>query len=161
MACLTITGAMKSTPTAAVEMLLNLTPLDLIMVEARMTLCRLHTLMQPADSTAAAGMLSIWEKVRDHTLDMRSHHTTPVYQYSKTYKVTIDVGCWRNKDTKFPEDALVWFSDGSRTDSGTGASINGVRPNRSLSFSLGKFTSVFQTEIYAIIQCAYENIRRT
>ena len=25
---------------------------------------------------------------------------------------------------------------------------------------MGKFASVFQTEIYAIIQCAYENIRR-
>jgi hypothetical protein len=29
-----------------------------------------------------------------------------------------------------------------------------------LSFSLGKFATVFQTEIYAILQCAYENIRR-
>ena len=36
MACLTIIGAMKSTPTAAIQMLLNLTPLDLlIMAEAR------------------------------------------------------------------------------------------------------------------------------
>ena len=45
MACLTIMGAVKSTPTAAIEMLLNLAPLDLlIMVEARMTLYRLHIL---------------------------------------------------------------------------------------------------------------------
>ena len=71
-------GAVKSTPTAAIEMLLNLAPLDLlIMVEARMTLYRLHILMQPADSTTAAGMLSIWKNVRDHKLDMRSDHTTP------------------------------------------------------------------------------------
>ena len=79
MACLTIIGAMKSTPTAAIEMLLNLTLLDLlIMAEARMTLYRLHILMQPADSTTAAGMLSIWKKVRDHTLNMWSDHTIPV-----------------------------------------------------------------------------------
>ena len=59
MACLTITGAIKMTPTAAIEMLLNLTALDLLfMAEAGMTLYRLHTLMQPADSTSAAGMLS-------------------------------------------------------------------------------------------------------
>jgi hypothetical protein len=44
--------------------------------------------------------------------------------------------------------------------SGTGSGIFGIRPNRSLGFSLGKFTTVFQTEIYAILQCAYENIRR-
>jgi hypothetical protein len=43
MACLTITGAMKSTPTAAMEVLLNLTPLDLlIMAEARMALYIWH-----------------------------------------------------------------------------------------------------------------------
>ena len=65
---------------------------------------------------------------------------------------------WRNKDPNFPEDALVWFTDGSTTDSGTGAGIYGVRPNRSFSFPLGKFASVFQTEIYAITQCASENI---
>ena len=91
---------------------------------------------------------------------MQSDHTIPVYHYSKIYKVIIDTDYWRNKDQKFPEDVLVWFIDGSRTDSGTGAGIYGVRPNISYRFPLGKFASVFHTEIYAIIQCAYENIRR-
>jgi hypothetical protein len=35
-----------------------------------------------------------------------------------------------------------------------------MEQNRSLGFSLGKFATVFQTEIYAILQCAYENVRR-
>ena len=43
---------------------------------------------------------------------------------------------------------------------GTGAGIYSVKPNRNFSFPLGKFASVFQTEIYAIIQCTHENIRR-
>jgi hypothetical protein len=44
MACLAIIGAMKSTSTAAKEMLLNPTPLELlIMAEVRMALYRLHT----------------------------------------------------------------------------------------------------------------------
>jgi ribonuclease HI len=59
-----------------------------------------------------------------------------------------------------PEDSLVWFTDGSRMPSGTGSGIFGARPNTSLGFSLGKFATVFQTEIYAILQCACENIRR-
>jgi ribonuclease HI len=58
------------------------------------------------------------------------------------------------------EDSLVCFTDESRMPSGTGSGIFGVRPNRSLSFCLGKFATVFQTEIYAILQCAYENKRR-
>ena len=90
----------------------------------------------------------------DHTLDMLSDHTIPVYNYSKIYKVIINIGYWRNYDPKLPEDAIVWFTDGSRTDSRTGAGIYGIRPSRSFCFPLCKFASVFQTEIYAIIQCA-------
>ena len=52
------------------------------------------------------------------------------------------------------------FTDGSRADSGTGSGIFGKRPNKSFSFPLGKFATVFQSEIYAIFQCACENIRR-
>jgi hypothetical protein len=63
MACLAITGAMKSSSTAGMEMLLNLIPLDLlIMAEARMALYRLHILKQPADPKTETGLLSIWKK---------------------------------------------------------------------------------------------------
>jgi hypothetical protein len=57
---------------------------------------------------------------------------------------------------------LIRFTDGSKADSGTGSGIFGVRPNGSLRFPLDKYTMVFQTEIYvyAILQCAYENVRR-
>jgi hypothetical protein len=41
-----------------------------------------------------------------------------------------------------------------------GSGIFGLKPNRSLSFPLGKFATVFQTEIHAILQCAYESLRR-
>jgi hypothetical protein len=64
------------------------------------------------------------------------------------------------KDPEFPEHVLIWYTDGSRTGSGTGSGIRGLRPNSSLSFPLGKFATVFQTEIYAILQCVCENIRR-
>ena len=59
MACLAITGAMKSTPTTAMEILLNLTPLDLmIQAEGRRALYRMHILKQPADPKVEAGLLS-------------------------------------------------------------------------------------------------------
>jgi ribonuclease HI len=72
----------------------------------------------------------------------------------------IDVENWRNKNPSFPEEVLVCYTDGSRTDSGTGSGIQGIRPNRGYCFPLGKNATVFQTEIYTILQCAYENIRR-
>jgi hypothetical protein len=76
------------------------------------------------------------------------------------FSAIIDMDYWRNKDPELPKDALIWFTDGSRTDLGTGSGVCGLKPNKSYSFSLGKFASVFQTEIYAILLCAYENIRR-
>jgi hypothetical protein len=102
---------MKSTPIAAMEMFLNLTPLDLlIMAETRMALYRLHILIQPANITAA-GMPSIWKNVSDPILDMWSVHNTPVCNYSKICNIITDGDYWRNKDPVFPEDALIWFTD--------------------------------------------------
>jgi hypothetical protein len=77
-------------------------------------------------------------------LDMRSDYTIPVYQHSKIFSAIIDPDYWKNKDSVFPEHAPIWFTDGSRTDSRTGSSIFGIRPNRSLSFPLGKFATVFK-----------------
>jgi hypothetical protein len=92
---------------------------------------------------------------------MRSDYTTPVYRNSKILSaIIIDRDYWRNKSPVFPEDALIWFTGGSRAYSGTRSGIYGIRPNRSFSLPLGKFATVFQTEIYVILQCACENIRR-
>jgi hypothetical protein len=64
MACFAITGAMKSTLTAAMEVLLNLTPLELlIMAEPRMALYRLQILEQPSVPKMVTGLLDIWRNV--------------------------------------------------------------------------------------------------
>jgi hypothetical protein len=102
-ACLAITGAMRSTPTAAVEVLLDLTPLDLmIMVEARMTLYRLHIPKQTAANEIATGLLSIRKSVGDTILEMRSDYTNPVYYHSRSFTVIIDLDYWKNKNPLFP-----------------------------------------------------------
>jgi hypothetical protein len=138
-------GAMKLTPTAAMGVLLNLTPLDLlVMAEARMALYRLQTLKQPTVPKTVSGLLAIWKNMGDSILDMPSDYTIPVYYHSKIFSVIIDRDYWRNKDPVFPEDALIWFTDGSRANSGTGSGIFGIRTNRSFSFPLGKFATSFK-----------------
>jgi hypothetical protein len=151
---------MKLTRTAAMEVLLNLTPLDLlIMTEVRMALYRLHILEQPSVPKTVSGLLDIWRNVGDPVLDMQSDYIIPAYHHTKNFLVRIDQ-FWKNEDPVFPGDALLWFTDRSRAGSGIGSGIYGIRPERSFSFSLGKYATVFQTEIYAILQCACENIRR-
>jgi hypothetical protein len=128
-----------------------MTPLNLlIMAEARMALYRLHMLKHPAVLKTETGLLSIWKNVSDPFLDMWSDHSIPVYNHSKIFNVIIDMDYWRNKDPVLPKDVLIWFTDGSRTDLGTVSGVYGLKPNKSYNFSLGKFASVFQTEIYAI-----------
>jgi hypothetical protein len=145
MACLAITGAMKLNPTAAMEVLLNLISLNLlIMAEVTMAPYRLHMLKQQDLLKTETGLLSIWKNVSYPILDMQSDHTIPVYNYSKIFNVIIDKDYWRNKDPALPKDALIWFTDGSRTDLGTGSGVYGLKPNKSYSFSLAKFASVFK-----------------
>jgi hypothetical protein len=75
MACLAITGAMKSAPSAAMEVLLNLTPLNLlIMAEARMALYGL----QPAVPKTVAGLLTKKKNVGDPHLGhaVRLHNSS-------------------------------------------------------------------------------------
>jgi ribonuclease HI len=152
---------MKLTPTAAMEVLLNLTPLDLLtMAEARMALYKLHILKQQCVPKTVSGLLTIWKNVGDPLLDMLSDYIIPVYCHTKNFMVIIDQEYQKNKDPVFPDDALIRFTDRSRADSGTGAGIYSKRPDISFSFPLGIYANVFQTKIYATLQCACENIRR-
>jgi ribonuclease HI len=56
---------------------------------------------------------------------------------------------------------LVWYTDGSKMKEGTGAGFFGQSVKRRLSFSLGRHTTVFQAEIFAILACVYETFNRS
>ena len=51
---------------------------------------------------------------------------------------------------------LVCLTDSSRMKEGTGARVYGQPVGRRLIISLGRYATVFQAEIYAILACAYE-----
>jgi hypothetical protein len=55
---------------------------------------------------------------------------------------------------------LIWYTDGSEIERGTGAGVYYHKTRKKLSFSLGKYTTVFQPEVHAIKACATENIDR-
>jgi hypothetical protein len=154
MACLAVMGAMRLTPTVAMELLLDLPPLDLlIMAEARMALYRLHILKQTAANEIAAGLLSIWKSVGDPILEMRSDYTIPVYYHSRSFNVIIDLDYWKNKNPVFPEDALIWFTDRSRADSGTGAGIFGLRQTDAYASLWVNMPQFFKLNICHLTMC--------
>jgi ribonuclease HI len=82
----------------------------------------------------------------------------PVFNLEPKYRVTM---LTREEWTRGPGTppavkGLIWFTDGSRTAKGTGAGVYGQSVNRRLSISLGKYATVFQIEVYAILACVHE-----
>jgi ribonuclease HI len=53
---------------------------------------------------------------------------------------------------------LIWHTVGSKTEIGTRAGMYCHETRKRLSFSLGKYITVFQAEVYAIKACAAQNI---
>jgi hypothetical protein len=49
---------------------------------------------------------------------------------------------------------LIWYTDGSKTNKGTGAGVYCFGTRQKLSFSLGQYRTVFQAEVYVIEACA-------
>jgi len=82
----------------------------------------------------------------------------PVYNYEPQYRVTMLTREDWTKATSTPPavKGLTWYTDGSKMREGTGAGVFGQSVGRRLSFSLGRYATVFQAEIYAILACAHE-----
>jgi ribonuclease HI len=82
----------------------------------------------------------------------------PAFNLEPKYRVTMLMREEWTAGTSAPPviKGLVWFTDGSRMREGTGAGVYGQSVGSWLSFSLGRYATVFQAKIYAIFACAYE-----
>jgi hypothetical protein len=67
---------------------------------------------------------------------------------------------WKEGFQPWQKRGLIWYTDGSKTNKGTGAGVYCYGTGRKLSFSLGQYTTVFQAEVYAIKACSVENLDR-
>ena len=82
----------------------------------------------------------------------------PVYNFDPQYRVNVLTREDWAKATGAPPavKGLVWFTDGSMMRGAAGAGVYGQSVKRRLSFPLGRYTTIFQAEIYAILACAYK-----
>jgi ribonuclease HI len=158
LACLCITGAMRSTPTAALETLLNLPSLTIyIKAEARMAAYRLQITgnWRPGPVDGHSRITSV---VTNSLFDMSSDLMLPKINTEKPFETQLNWG--EVNRTHSRENSITWYTDGSKTVNGTGAGIHGTHPEHSISLSLGVYATVFQAEIHAIEVCLRENLRR-
>lgn len=165
LACLGVTGAMRTAPTTALEALLGLVPLHLMIeAEARRAAYRLKC---GGQWTTAGGMLGhtrvLSNTAETHvTLSMRSDRKVPSFSFNTPYTTVLPSReDWNTRGHGLlTPKGLVWFTDGSRTRDGSGAGVYGESPRVRLSFPLGRYATVFQAEVFAILACAYENLER-
>jgi hypothetical protein len=83
------------------------------------------------------------------------------YVYEKPFTVRFpDRSEWDDGFQPDRKGGLIWYTDGSKTNKGTGAGVYCYGTGRKRSFSLGQDTTVFQAEVYAIKACIMENLDR-
>ncbi|XP_069357560.1 uncharacterized protein [Maniola hyperantus] len=153
-ACLLITGAMSTSPGAALEALLNLPPLFLyLMKEARMGMYRL--ISQGKVNWLSKTLRDLQNSVLEiPVLGMPSDTMIPKYNFQRSFSVEIpDREDWTNNKITWPSGCLKWFTDGSKSGKDVGCGIYGEKPRIKLYRNLGAYTSIFQAEVYAIIKC--------
>ncbi|XP_054282999.1 uncharacterized protein LOC129000118 [Macrosteles quadrilineatus] len=127
-ACLSITGAMRGTPTAALEVVLNLLPLDIIVKgEARITAYRMAC-SGNWKYNASSEHTRIVDKVQMNTLEMLPDRMVKIIDLEKPYNVNIvDRDAWDKSEPENMIRGITWYKDGSKKPTGTGAGICGVR----------------------------------
>ena len=155
-----------STPTAGLEVITNTSPLDLhCRKEAAAAYIRTTHTRRLTDnemktnlhSTAVGHRQYIQAYLNEYEFENEATDSLheEVFQWDKKYKINLE----SFKDGQPHEDNTIKiFSDGSKDQSGnTGSGYVIYRPNQPTQerhFHLGKYTTVFQAEVYAIQKAA-------
>ena len=148
LACLSVIGAMQSTPTAAMEAILCLPPLDLFVKEvAAKTAIRLRQsgLWQIKGGGGMHTTILEESVLRTPILGAVMDRIPPTFDFHKPYKVWLD-------SSVAPKPNIEIYSDGSKVRQSSGAGIYSKDLDVGQSLPLGKYTTVFQTELMAIFQ---------
>ncbi|XP_050684276.1 uncharacterized protein LOC126979109 [Leptidea sinapis] len=154
-ACAITTGDMTSTPGAALNALLNLPPLNLyLQKEARASMHRVMTHMR---TNWLSNSLRLFEQfvLRSLVLDMVSDAMLPKFDFISNFSIEFPTReDWLNNRITWKKGSLKWYTDGSKSGSDVGCGIFGECPKFGKSVNLGNLASVFQSEVYAIIEFA-------
>ncbi|CAB3243886.1 unnamed protein product [Arctia plantaginis] len=149
--CSAVTGCMRTTPTAALEVALGLPPLDLfIQQEAAMAIIRLKHLglwhKREGSHSKLWDQLVEYEPLIAAPCDrIPKHHI-----FTRRYYIQIH---GNDRDQSGINEVRI-YTDGSKTRSGTGAGVFSQDLNINISLALGQHSSIFQCECVAITYAA-------
>ena len=147
-----ITGSMRTTPTSAMEVLMDLPPLNkVIRACACKTFCRLLESTDSGhfkDEETVVGLMPLIEvNGCDRTVE-RIFFTKP---YEVVYP---DRKEWSKGSHDLLKGSTVWFTDGSKDENGVGAGAWESGGTQEIVCSLNPYATVFQAEVRAIAEAA-------
>nr|XP_022906088.1 uncharacterized protein LOC111417911 [Onthophagus taurus] len=148
LACLLITGAMRSTPTIAMETMLNVLPLDIFIREvAVMALLRLRSVNEKQVVKMGIVRSKLWSEAvsKQPLLKARTDYITPTFLGKPHFGIeTIP------QSNSSSGKTLTIYTDGSKKAGGSGAGIFSHDLQLHLSTSLGSYCTTAQAELIAI-----------
>ena len=166
-ACLATLNAMRTTPTAAMELLTGIQPITLFLQT-----CAINTHLRLIDNgnwrpkTGETTNPNTHSKLvemltaQTPTLHMPTDKLINRLRIRTNFETKIESREEINKTIKIPRpnnhDIINCFTDGSRFDetSGAGYTIHSTTSHNNGFFNLGKYSTVFQAEVYAILQAS-------
>ncbi|KAG5674273.1 hypothetical protein PVAND_004253 [Polypedilum vanderplanki] len=154
LALLSITGAMSTTPTAALEIITGLVPLNIrIEAIARAELFRLRCWQQFDINKGLVGHAKLWGRMVDENLLWMAPMDCmiPINASSQRYRVVLPTReDWQEGALIQLGAEVVLFTDGSLCEGLAGAGVYSAGLVLDLSFRLAHHITVFQAEVYAI-----------
>ena len=161
LALILITSCSRTCPTAALECMLNIPPLYLYLLgEAIAENYRIMTsshesIRKLVDEWLFREIMQSYDlkvSLTDKCLKIRNPLTNVCYEIPERHK-------WENQTELLREYDETWFTDGSKFNHNTGAAfIKFNNINQEVEYeetiALGRFPTVFQSEIVAIERCA-------
>lgn len=160
LACLAVTGAMRSSPTTALATMLNLSPLNVVIKkEAALAAYRLleQNKYKPGDLTGHLKILEIFSEMMD--LHKVSDNMQRKICIDRSFNMVIPKRQeWQIGSINLEDEAFVYYTDGSKKDGSVGIGIAG--PGLRHYSPMGHTPTVFQAEIHAIEVCARKCLDR-
>lgn len=157
LACMSITGVMRTTPTAALEVLFNLPPLHLYLeAEAGRSLCRVNLVLKRRVNYGSDRGSKIQELIDSITGDLQGDTDTmvPKLSFGSGYGCSVPERTdWELREWIIP-NSIEFYTDGSLINDLAGAGIYEETIQAEISIPLGSKATVFQAEIYAIYTAA-------
>lgn len=154
LALIAITGGLRTTPTRAMEALLNIPPLHLfIKAEARSTFARLTGQGLWWRRVIGTSHTSIENEVDSLSgiLCCPRDRVPPSYSFGRPFNLVVrSREEWEGPISPLPDS---WFTDGSLIDGRSGAGVYCRERGVENHYSLGSYTSIFHAEIFALLQC--------